>query len=79
MQCRYSESNYKVYVYIVRHYYVLSGMLFMYPILDIVLCLYKIPNRPKAKPPTPHTCEISHLHLSAAPYTPPRDACISDW
>jgi hypothetical protein len=30
-----------------------------------------IPNQPEAKPPTPHACEISHLHLSPAPYTPP--------
>jgi hypothetical protein len=41
-------------------------------------------NQPKAKtpPPPPNTCEISHLHLlpsTPAPYTPPTDACISDW
>ena len=29
-----------------------------------------IPNQPKANPPPTHTCEISHLHLPPAPYTP---------
>ena len=51
-----------MYVYIVKHNYILGG------------------NQPKAKSPhhTTHTCEISHLYLPPAPYTPPTNACISD-
>ena len=36
----------------------------MYPILDIVLCLYMIPNQPKTKPPHPHTLARSRTFTS---------------
>jgi hypothetical protein len=39
----------------------------MYPILDIVLCLYMIPNQPKAKPHTPP--HLQDLALTPLPHT----------
>jgi len=36
-----------------------------------------VPNQPKFKAPTPHTGDISKLHLPHAPYKRRTDACIT--
>jgi len=88
-RCVSKKSTYKVYAYIVKHNYVLGGMVFTVckaqlhvsaTSVGIVLCLYMVPNQPKSKAPNPsYTCEISLSQLSP-PFTlhPPTDACITD-
>jgi hypothetical protein len=42
----------------------------MYPILDIVLCLYMIPNQPKANPPPQHLRDLALTPLPRTLYSP---------